>query len=70
MYMQIHKILSGNKILRIIKSHNSVVNLQKLMCNNTNLDLVNINAYAKLYQIPSTCSLDIEQKPNDNNQAP
>ena len=32
------------------------------MCNNTNLDLVNINAYAKLGQIPSICSQDTEWK--------
>ena len=41
------KILSGNEILTSIKGNNSVINLQKLMCNNPNLDLVNINAYAK-----------------------
>ena len=32
----------------IIKGHNSVVNLQKLMCNSPNLDLVKINADAKV----------------------
>ena len=32
---------------------------KKLMCNNSNLDLV--NAYAKLGQIPLICSQDIEQ---------
>ena len=42
------KRLSGNEILTSFKGHNSVVNLQKLMCNNPNLDLVNINAHARL----------------------
>ena len=43
----------GLKILRekekqiSMKGHNSVINLQKLMYSNPNLDLVNINAYAK-----------------------
>ena len=30
------------------------------MCNNPNLDLVNIDAYAHFGQIPSICSQDIE----------
>ena len=58
------KILSGNKILISIKGHNSVKNLWKLKCNNPNLDLVNINAYAKFGQIPSIRSQDIERKRN------
>ena len=37
-------ILSGIKIVTRVKGHNSVINLHKLMCNNPNLDLVNINA--------------------------
>ena len=32
------------------------------MLNNPNLDLVNINAYAKFGQISSICSQDIERK--------
>ena len=41
------------------------------MCNNPNLDVVNINAYAKFGQIPSICSQDIERKRNyDINQGP
>ena len=36
------------------------------MRNNPNLDLVNINAYAKFGQIRSICSQDIEQKRNSN----
>ena len=38
------KILSGNEILKSIKGHNSVTNLQKMTGNNPNLDLGNINA--------------------------
>ena len=64
----IHKILSGNLILMTTKDHNSVVNLQKWTRNNSNLDVVKVNAYAKFYQIPSICSQNIEWKlnPNDN----
>ena len=36
------------------------------MCNNPNLDLVNINAYAEFGQIPSIRSQDIEQKRNSD----
>ena len=60
------KILSGNEILTSIKGHNSVINLQKLTCNNPNLDLVNINAYAKVGQLPSIRSQDIEWKRNSD----
>ena len=42
------KILSGNKILTIIKGHNSVANSQELMQNNPNLDLFMVNGYANL----------------------
>ena len=35
-----------------------------MMCNNPNLDLVSINAYAKFGQILSICSQDIDQKQN------
>ena len=35
---------------------------EKLMLNNPNLDLVNINAYANFGQIPSIRSQDIGQK--------
>ena len=34
------------------------------MCNNPNLDILNVNAQAKLGQIPSICSQDIEQNQN------
>ena len=57
-------ILSENKIQTLIKGHNSVKNLRKLMCNNPNIDLVNINAKAKFGQIPSIYSQYIERKLN------
>ena len=38
------KILSGNKIPVSIKGHTSVIYVQKLMRNNPNLDVFNINA--------------------------
>ena len=67
----VSKIFSGNEILTAIKGHNSVINLQKLTHLNSNLDLVNINAYAKFGQIPSIRSQHIEQKLNsDINQGP
>ena len=40
-----HKILSGNKNLALIKGHNTSANVLQIMCNNPNLDLININAY-------------------------
>ena len=62
-------ILSRNEILTLIKGHNFVNKLQKVMCNNTNLDLVNINVYTKIGKILSICPQDIEWKQNsDNNQ--
>ena len=67
----VHNILSRNEILTSIKGHNYVMNLQKQTCNNPNIDLPNINAYAKFGHIPMICSQDIEQKPNsDINQRP
>ena len=60
------KILRGNEILMIIKSHNSVADIQTLTRNNPKLDLVKVNACAKFDQIPSICSQDIEQKLNNN----
>ena len=53
------------------KGHNCVVYLQKLTCNNITLQLVNINASAKLSLIPSIGSQSIEQKgSSDDNQGP
>ena len=41
------------------------------MCNNPNIDLVKINAYAKFDQIPSIHSQDFERKQkSENNQMP
>ena len=43
----------------------------KIDSNNPTLDLVKVNAYAKVYQMPSIRSQEIEQKQNfDNNQGP
>ena len=55
------KVLSGNEIPTPINSHNSIINLQKLMHNNCNVDVFNINTYAKFGQIPSIFSQDIER---------
>ena len=55
-----------NEILIEIRGHNSLTNLRKLTLNNHNLDLVNINAYAKFGQIPSIRSQDIERKRSRN----
>ena len=35
-----------------------------MMCNNPNVDLVNMNAYIKFGEILSICSQDIERKRN------
>ena len=43
-----------------MKGHNSIINTQTLMCNNPNLDVFIINAYAKFGQILSIISQDIE----------
>ena len=48
--------------------HNSFTNVQKMMCNNPNLDLVNINANTKCVKILSICSQDIERKWNYDGQ--
>ena len=44
----------------------TVMNLHNLKSNNPNLDLVNINAYAKNCQIPSINPQDIELKWNSD----
>ena len=44
-----------------MKGHNSVINVRKLMHNNHNLDVFNINAYAKFGQILLIISQDIER---------
>ena len=54
------KILSKNQILTSIKGRNSVVNLQKTIIYNTNIDLVNDDLYTKFGLILSIRSQDIE----------
>ena len=60
------KLLSGNEILTSIKGHSSVRNLQKLTCNDPNIDLVNINTYPNSDQTPSIRSKHIERKQNSD----
>ena len=55
-YQLVFKILCGNQIL----CHNSGTNFRIMMCNNPNLDLVNMNAYIKFGENMSSCSQDIE----------
>ena len=50
-YQSVLKILSRKEILTLIKGHKSITNLRKMMCNNPNLDLVNINAYTIFCEI-------------------
>ena len=65
------KILSGNEILTSIKGRYSVKIFQKMMGNNPELELVNVDVHTKFGQILSICSQDIEQKKNfDVNQGP
>ena len=42
------RIVRGNEILISIRSHSSVTNVQKIICNNPNYDRVNMNVYIKL----------------------
>ena len=46
-YPIVLKILNGNEILVQSNGHNSSTTVQKMMCNNSNVDLVNMNAYIK-----------------------
>ena len=55
-YQLVLRIFSGNKNLTSVKGHNSGTNVPKMMCNNPNLDLVNINAHTKFGQILSISS--------------
>ena len=65
------KILSKKQILISIKGRNSVANLRKTMIYNTNVGLVNDNAYTKFGLNRSIRFQDIEQKLNsDVNQGP
>ena len=58
------KILSGNKILTLIKGRNSINILQKMTGYNPKLDVVNVDVLTKFGQILSICSQDIERKQN------
>ena len=42
------RTLSGIAILTSIKGHNSGINVRKMMCNNPDVNLVNMNAHIKL----------------------
>ena len=65
------KYIEQKQILKTIKGHNSVMNLQKNEANNPTVDFVNIKAYIILSQVMSICSKDIEQKHNcDINHGP
>ena len=56
------KILSKNQILTSNKGRNSLANLRKTMNYNTNVDLVNDNAYKKFGLNRSIRFQDIKQK--------
>ena len=65
------KILSKIQILTSNKGRNSLANLRKTMIYNTNVDLVNDNAYTKFGLNRSIRFQDIKQKLNsDVNQGP
>ena len=49
-------------MLALIKGLYSGKNVQKMMCNNPNVDHVNMNAYKKKCDILSNCSQDFELK--------
>ena len=67
----VSKILSGNEILTSIKGRNSVKILRKMTSNNSELDLVNVDAHTKFGRILSIRSQDNERKRNSNvNQGP
>ena len=46
------------------KGHNSGTIVQKMICNNSKLDLVKLNPYIKFGEILSICSQVIELKRN------
>ena len=56
--LSIYTKFGQNKILTLIKGCNSVTNLLKMMCNNSNLDFVNIDVHTctkpgQILSIPS-----------------
>ena len=55
----INQILSKHEILKSMKGHNSVKNIEKIR---PKPDLIYINAYTKFYPDPSICLKDIEEK--------
>ena len=58
------KILNKKQILTPIKGRNSVANLRKTKIYNTDIELVNDNAFTKFGLNLFIRSQDIEQKPN------
>ena len=67
----VHKVLSINKISTSINGHNSVENERKILFNQPNLHLANINAHTKFDRKPQINSQDIEHKQNsDVDQGP
>ena len=65
------EILSGNKILTLIKGRNSVKILRKIKVNKPKPDLVNVDVHINFGQILSICSPDNERKRiSDVNQGP
>ena len=58
------KILSGNKLRHKSRAITLVQMCKKIMCNNPNVDLVNMNAYIKFGELMTICSQDIEWKRN------
>ena len=56
------KLLNENEILTSIKGHNSAINLRNMTSNNSNLDIVNMNAYIEFSEIQLIFSPDIERK--------
>ena len=48
--------------MAFIKGDNSGTNVRKMMCNDSKLEIVNMNAYIKFGENLSICSLDIERK--------
>ena len=60
------KLSVGHEIPTSIKGHSSVIYLRELVRSNPNLDVFNINAYARFGQIPATSSQDVERKLNSD----
>ena len=50
-YQLVLKILSGNENTIPIKGHKSVTNFRKIIANNPNVGVVNINVHTKFSQI-------------------